>query len=200
MPASVVFLFLMSGSVIAPLRALLVNAVCLAACLGITVWVFQDGRLSGLLGFTPIGGVEAGAVVAAAGAGLALTMSIDVFVLARIKECRDAGDDDDAAVERGLQRSGPAVSAAALVMAVVFLCLVTSDLLMVKEVGLALATAVVLEATVTRMLLVPATMSLLGRWSWWAPRRLRRMDDGPSWSPTTNDSWGGASARVPRAT
>ena len=199
-PASVVFLFLMSGSVIAPLRALLVNAVCLAACLGITVWVFQDGRLSGLLGFTPIGGVEAGAVVAAAGAGLALTMSIDVFVLARIKECRDAGDDDDAAVERGLQRSGPAVSAAALVMAVVFLCLVTSDLLMVKEVGLALATAVVLEATVTRMLLVPATMSLLGRWSWWAPRRLRRMDDGPSWSPTTNDSWGGASARVPRAT
>ena len=199
-PASVVFLFLMSGSVIAPLRALLVNAVCLAACLGITVWVFQDGRLSGLLGFTPIGGVEAGAVVAAAGAGLALTMSIDVFVLARIKECRDAGDDDDAAVERGLQRSGPAVSEAALVMAVVFLCLVTSDLLMVKEVGLALATAVVLEATVTRMLLVPATMSLLGRWSWWAPRRLRRMDDGPSWSPTTNDSWGGASARVPRAT
>ena len=73
-------------------------------------------------------------------------------------------------------------------MAVVFLCLVTSDLLMVKEIGLALATAVTLEATVTRMLLVPATMSLLGRWSWWAPQRLRRIDDGPPRSPTTNDS------------
>ena len=120
--------------------------------------------------------------------GLALTMSIDVFVLDRIKECRDAGDGDDAAVERGLQRSGRAVTAAALVMAVVFLCLVTSDLLMVKEIGLALATAVTLEATVTRMLLVPATMSLLGRWSWWAPQRLRRIDDGPPRSPTTNDS------------
>ena len=173
--ATFVLLFSMTGSVLVPLKALLVNAVSLAASLGVLVWVFQDGHLSGLLGFTPIGGVEAYVIVTAVGVGFGLAMDYEVFILARIKEYWDSGDDNDTAVERGLQRSGRIVTSAALIMVIVFLGFVSGELLIVKEIGLALAVTVGLDATVVRMLFVPATMGLLGRWNWWAPGFLQRI-------------------------
>ena len=145
--ASFVLLFLMTGSVLVPFKALLINTISLAASLGVLVWVFQDGHLSGLLGFTPIGGVEAYVIVTAVGVGFGLAMDYEVFILARIKEYWDGGDDNNTAVERGLQRSGGVVTSAALIMMIVFLGFVSGDLLIVKEIGLALAVMVALDAT-----------------------------------------------------
>ncbi|WP_172192627.1 MMPL family transporter [Actinomyces faecalis] len=173
--ATFVLLFLMTGSVLVPLKALAMNALSLAASVGVVVWVFQEGHLTGLLGFTPIGGVEAYVVVTAVGVGFGLAMDYEVFILARIKEYWDAGCDNDTAVERGLQHSGRVVTSAALIMVLVFLGFVGGDLLVIKQVGLALAVIVALDATVVRMLLVPATMTLLGRWNWWAPAPMRRL-------------------------
>ncbi|MCI7457811.1 MMPL family transporter [Actinomyces urogenitalis] len=173
--ATFVLLFLMTGSVLVPLKALVINALSLAASIGVLVWVFQEGHLTSLLGFTPIGGVEAYVVVTAVGVGFGLAMDYEVFILARIKEYWDAGCDNDTAVERGLQHSGRIVTSAALIMVLVFLGFVGGDLLIIKQVGLALAVIVALDATLVRMLLVPATMTLLGRWNWWAPQPMRRL-------------------------
>lgn len=173
--ATFVLLFLMTGSVLVPFKALVINALSLAASIGVLVWVFQEGHLTGLLGFTPIGGVEAYVVVTAVGVGFGLAMDYEVFILARIKEYWDAGCDNDTAVERGLQHSGRIVTSAALIMVLVFLGFVGGDLLIIKQVGLALAVIVALDATLVRMLLVPATMTLLGRWNWWAPEPMRRL-------------------------
>lgn len=173
--ATFVLLFLMTGSVLVPFKALVINALSLAASIGVLVWVFQEGHLTGLLGFTPIGGVEAYVVVTAVGVGFGLAMDYEVFILARIKEYWDAGCDNDTAVERGLQHSGRIVTSAALIMVLVFLGFVGGDLLIIKQVGLALAVIVALDATLVRMLLVPATMTLLGRWNWWAPQPMRRL-------------------------
>lgn len=173
--ATFVLLFLMTGSVLVPFKALVINALSLAASIGVLVWVFQEGHLTGLLGFTPIGGVEAYVVVTAVGVGFGLAMDYEVFILARIKEYWDAGCDNDTAVERGLQHSGRIVTSAALIMVLVFLGFVGGDLLIIKQVGLALAVIVALDATLVRMLLVPATMTILGRWNWWAPQPMRRL-------------------------
>ncbi|WP_257210802.1 MMPL family transporter [Actinomyces ruminis] len=181
-----VLLFLMTGSLLVPLKALVINLLSLAASVGVLTWVFQEGHLTGLLGFAPIGGVEAYVVVTAVGVGFGLAMDYEVFLLGRIKEYWDAGADNDTAVAKGLQRSGRIVTFAALIMVVVFLGFVSGELLIVKEVGLALAIVVALDATVVRMLLVPATMTLLGRWNWWAPAPLKRvyarygLVDGPA--------------------
>ena len=141
------------------------------------VWVFQEGHLTGLLGFSPIGGIEAYVVVTAVAVGFGLAMDYKVFLLGRIKEYWDQGHDNDSAVERGLQRSGRIVTSAALIMVTVFLGFISGELLVVKQVGLALAVVVALDATVVRMLLVPATMTLLGRWNWWSPGPLRRFHE-----------------------
>ncbi|SDN04748.1 MMPL family transporter [Actinomyces ruminicola] len=172
-----ILLFLMTGSLLVPLKALVINLLSLAASLGVLAWVFQEGHLTGVLGFTPIGGVEAYVVVTAIGVGFGLAMDYEVFLLGRVKEYWDAGADNDTAVAKGLQRSGRIVTFAALIMVVVFLGFVSGELLIVKEIGLALAIVVALDATLVRMLLVPATMTLLGRWNWWAPESLKRVYD-----------------------
>ncbi|NDR54084.1 MMPL family transporter [Actinomyces sp. 565] len=168
-------LFLMTGSLLVPLKALVINLLSLAASLGVLAWVFQEGHLTDVLGFTPIGGVEAYVVVTTIGVGFGLAMDYEVFLLGRIKEYWDAGADSDTAVAKGLQRSGRIVTFAALIMVIVFLGFVSGELLIVKEIGLALAIVVALDATLVRMLLVPATMTLLGRLNWWAPEPLRRV-------------------------
>ncbi|MDU0347342.1 MMPL family transporter [Actinomyces sp. MRS3W] len=173
--ATFVLLFLMTGSLLVPLKALIINVLSLAASLGVLAWVFQEGHLTGLLGFTPVGGVEAYVVVTAVGVGFGLAMDYEVFLLGRIKEYWDSGADNDTAVAKGLQRSGRIVTSAALIMVTVFLGFVSGELLIVKEIGLALAIVVALDATLVRMLLVPATMTLLGRWNWWAPAPLKRI-------------------------
>ncbi|WP_127127731.1 MMPL family transporter [Georgenia sp. SYP-B2076] len=170
-----VLLFLMTGSVLVPVKALLVNLLSLTASLGVTVWIFQEGHGAGLLGFTPVAGLESYVVAIAVAFGFGLAMDYEVFLLSRIKEYWDAGLSNDEAVERGLQRSGRIITSAALIMVAVFAGFVSGDLIVIKEVGVALAVTVLVDATLVRMLLVPATMTLLGRWNWWAPAPMRRM-------------------------
>ena len=169
-----VMLCLVTGSILVPVKTLIVNVLSVAASLGMVVWVFQQGHAAGLLGFTPLGGVEAYAVVIAACAGLGLSTGYSVFSLGRIKERWQAGYGNNRAVELGLQRSGRTLTSMALVMTVVFLGFVTSKTLIVKEAALALALTVIIDAVVVRMLLLPAAMALLGRWNWWMPRALRQ--------------------------
>ena len=170
-----VLLFLMTGSVVMPLKALIVNALSIAATLGIMVWLFQYGNLSGPLGFTPPGGIEIYVVIVLVCFGFGLAMDYEVFLLSRVKELVDAGVPNDQAVRTGLQRSGRVITSAAAIIILVFIGFAFGNLLIIKEVGFGLACAVFLDATLVRMLLVPATMSLLGRWNWWAPGPLRRL-------------------------
>ncbi|GAB2624105.1 MMPL family transporter [Pseudactinotalea suaedae] len=170
-----VLLFLMTGSLLIPLKALLVNTLSLAAGLGVTAWVFAEGHLEDVLGFTSTGGLESYVVAMAAAFGFGLAMDYEVFLLARIKEQWDAGEDNDTAVRNGLQRTGRIITSAGLVMIVVFGGFMTGEMLIIKQVGFALAFTVLLDATLVRMLLVPATMTMLGRANWWAPGPLRRL-------------------------
>lgn len=175
--ATLVLLFLMTGSVLVPVKALVINVVSLTASLGVTVWVFQEGHLEGVLGFTSPGGLESYVVAVVLAFGFGLAMDYEVFLLARIKELYDSGMSNDDAVKYGLQRSGRIITSAALIIVVVFAGFVAGELLAIKEVGVALAVTVLVDATLVRMLLVPATMTLLGEWNWWAPAPLRRLHD-----------------------
>ncbi len=175
--ATFVLLFLMTGSVVIPLKALVANAVSLSAALGVLVWVFQDGHLSGVLDFISTGGVETYVLALVIAFAFGLAMDYEVFLLSRIKELHDAGVADDEAVRLGLQRSGRIITSAAAIIIVVFAGFVAGKMLVIKEVGFALAVAVLIDASLVRLLLVPATMTLLGRWNWWAPKFLTRIYD-----------------------
>jgi RND superfamily putative drug exporter len=170
-------LFLMTGSILVPLKALVMNVVSLGASFGVLVWVFQDGHLESLLGFSSAGGIDVTVPALALAFAFGLSMDYEVFLLARVKECRDHGLGNDAAVVQGLQRSGRIITSAALVVVIVFAGFVAGELLIIKQIGVALAVAVAVDATLVRMLLVPATMTLLGEWNWWAPAPLRRLHD-----------------------
>ena len=172
--ATFALLFLMTGSVVVPVKAIVMNVLSLGASFGALVWVFQDGHLSGPLGFDPPGMVDITIPVLIFVFAFGLSMDYEVFLLSRIKEAWDETGDNDRAVALGLQRTGRIVTSAALLIVVVFLGFAAGELLTIKEVGLGMAIAVVLDATVVRMLLVPATMKLMGRWNWWAPPALRR--------------------------
>jgi putative drug exporter of the RND superfamily len=175
--AMFVLLFLMTGSVVLPLKALLTNLLSLAASLGVLVWVFQDGHLEGLLGFSSTGGIETFVIALVIAFAFGLAMDYEVFLLSRIKELHDEGAPDDVAVRLGLQRSGPIITSAAAIIIVVFAGFIAGELLVIKEVGFALAVAVLIDATIVRLLLVPATMTILGRLNWWAPAWMTRIYD-----------------------
>lgn len=172
--ATLVLLFLMTGSVVIPVKALLLNVVSLGASLGIIVWVFQHGHLESVLGFASVGAVESTIPLLVLSFGFGLSMDYEVFLLSRIVELHERGYSNDEAVVVGLQRSGRIITSAALLVVIVFSGFVAGQLLVIKETGVGLATAVALDATLVRMLLVPATMTLLGDWNWWAPPGLRR--------------------------
>ncbi len=165
-----VLLFLLTGSVIAPLKALLINTLSLVASIGITVFIFDHG----LLGLPQTLGIETFVVACAAAFGFGLAMDYEVFLIARIKEYWDAGNSNDAAVEKGLQRSGRIITAAAAIIIAVFIGFIFGDLLPIRQIGVALAIIVFVDATLVRMLLVPALMTLLGKWNWWAPKFLMK--------------------------
>ncbi len=173
--ATFVLLFLMTSSVVIPIKALLTNLLSLAASMGVLVWVFQDGHLSGLLGFQSTGGIETYVVALVVAFGFGLAMDYEVFLLSRIKELWDSGRSNDDAVRLGLQRSGRIITSAAVIIIVVFAGFVFGKLLVIKEVGFSLAFAVAIDATLVRMLLVPATMTLLGKYNWWAPAWMKRI-------------------------
>ena len=170
-----VLLFLMTGSVLVPVKALVMNTLSLGATFGVLVFVFQDGHGAGLLDFTPTGALETWVPVIVFAFAFGLSMDYEVFLLSRIKELYDSGMPNDKAVEVGLQRSGRIITSAALLVFIVFLGFTTGKLLGIKQMGLAMATAVAVDATLVRCLLVPATMTLLGDWNWWAPGWLRRI-------------------------
>ncbi len=173
--ATLVLLFFMTGSVVIPVKALLTNALSLAASMGVLVWGFQEGHLSGPLDFVGVGGIESYVVALVLAFAFGLAMDYEVFLLSRVKELHDAGHPTEEAVRLGLQRSGRVITSAAAIIIVVFAGFVAGRLLIIKEVGFALAVAVLVDATLVRCLLVPATMTVLGRWNWWAPEPLRRL-------------------------
>jgi RND superfamily putative drug exporter len=175
--ATFALLFMMTGSVVVPVKAIVMNVLSLGASFGALVWVFQEGHLSGVLGFDSPGMVDITIPVLIFVFAFGLSMDYEVFLLSRIKEAWDQTGDNDRAVALGLQRTGRIVTSAAALIVVVFLGFAAGELLTIKEVGLGMAIAVVLDATVVRLLRVPATRALWGRWNWWAPPALRRFHD-----------------------
>jgi RND superfamily putative drug exporter len=170
-------LFLLTGSVVLPFKALLMNLLTLSATFGILVLVFQDGRLEGLLDFDSAGGVEATQPVLLFAIAFGLATDYGVFLLSRIKEARDRGLEHREAVAFGVERTGRIVTAAALLFCVAIGAFATSGILFIKLLGLGTALAVAIDATIIRALLVPALMALLGKWNWWAPPPLRRLHE-----------------------
>ena len=169
--AVMVLLFLMTGSLLVPLKALIINGLSVIASLGMTVAIFRHGWL----GVTPTPGLETFVVVCMVAFGFGLAMDYEVFLLGRIKEFWDAGMSNDQAVAAGLQRSGRIITSAAAIMIAVFMGFALGEMLAIKQLGIGLAVMVLTDATVTRMLLVPATMTVMGKWNWWAPRPLARL-------------------------
>ena len=168
-------LFLLLRSVVLPAKALLMNTLSIVASFGALVWIFQDGNLSALLGFQPLGFVETTQPVILFCVLFGLSMDYEVFLLSRMKEVWDETGDNQEAVAHGLERSGRIVTSAALIVVVVASSFAFADIVLIKALGIGMALAVALDATVVRALLVPATMRLLGRWNWWLPSGLRRL-------------------------
>ncbi len=175
--STLIILFLFTGSVVLPLKAVLMNALSLSAVLGILVLVFQDGNLEGPLSFTSAGALDATQPIFLAAIGFGLATDYGVFLLSRIKEARDTGISDSEAVAVGLERTGRIITAAAILFAVAIGAFATSELVFIKELGLGAALAVLIDASIVRALLVPSLMALLGSWNWWAPAPLRRLHD-----------------------
>jgi putative drug exporter of the RND superfamily len=173
--ATFVLLFLMTGSVVVPIKAIVMNVLSLTATLGALVWVFQDGHFAGVLGFDAPGSLDLVMPVVIFVFAFGLSMDYEVFLLARIREAWEETGDSDRAVAVGLQRSGRIITSAALLMVIVFAGFAAGEMVALKQLGLGLALAVIVDATVVRSLLVPATMKLMGRWNWWAPAPLARL-------------------------
>jgi RND superfamily putative drug exporter len=143
----------------------------------VLTFIYQDGRLTGLLGYTPNGGIEPTDFLVTAAIVFALSTDYGVFLLGRIKEVRDAGAGERESVALGLQRTGRVVTAAAILLAVAIGAFSTSSISFIQQIGVATAVGVLIDAFVVRSLLVPALMGLLGEWNWWAPLPLRRLHD-----------------------
>ncbi len=172
-----VLLFLAFGSVVLPMKAVVMNAVSIAASFGVVTWIFQDGHLSEVLGFTSPGFLDVTQPILMLGILFGLSMDYEVFLLSRVREEWDRTHDNTGAVAMGLQRSGAIITSAALLLAVVIGGFATSGIVFMKMIGIGMLVAVLLDATVVRALLVPATMRLLGDANWWAPGPLRRWWD-----------------------
>jgi RND superfamily putative drug exporter len=168
-------LFVLLRSVVLPIKALVMNTLSIIASFGALVWIFQDGNLSAALGFQPLGFVETTQPVILFCVLFGLSMDYEVFLLSRMKEVWDRTGDNTEAVARGLERSGRIVTSAALIVVLVAGSFAFADIVLIKALGIGMAIAVALDATVVRALLVPATMRLLGRWNWWMPASLERL-------------------------
>src|SRR5215204_6041840 len=173
--ATLIVLFLMTGSVILPVKQLVMNALNLSAVFGILVFIFQDGRLEGLLDYRGQGALEQTMPIFLFAVVFGLSTDYGVFLLSRIKEARDSGIKSTEAVAVGLERTGRIVTAAALLFAIAIGAFATSQIIFIKENGVGTALAVLIDASLIRALLVPSLMELLGDWNWWAPKPLRRL-------------------------
>jgi uncharacterized membrane protein YdfJ with MMPL/SSD domain len=172
---TVLVLFAMTGSVVLPIKAVLMNALSLSAAFGALVLIFQDGRFTNVLQYTSQGALESTQPILLFAIAFGLSTDYGVFLLTRIKEGHDAGMSTHEAVATGLERTGRIVTAAALLFCIAIGAFATSSIVFIKEVGVGTALAVLIDATIVRALLVPSLMALLGRWNWWAPRPLRAL-------------------------
>jgi len=175
--ATLVILFLMTGSVILPIKSLIMNFLNLSAVFGLLVLIFQDGRLEGFLDYSSPGAIEQTMPILLFAVAFGLSTDYAVFLLSRIKEARDAGASESECVAIGLERTGRIVTAAALLFAVAMGAFATSQIIFIKENGVGTALAVLIDASIIRALLVPSLMELLGKWNWWAPAPLRRLHE-----------------------
>ncbi|MFI7605487.1 MMPL family transporter [Micromonospora sp. NPDC049366] len=173
--ATLVLLFLAFGSVVLPVKAVLMNLISIGASFGVVVWIFQDGHLADLLGFTPTGFIEPSNPILMLAVLFGLATDYEVFLLSRVREEWDRTGDNTAAVAAGLQHTGRIITAAALLLIVVVAGFATGGMAFIKLIGVGMIVAIVVDATLVRALLVPATMRLLGRWNWWAPGPLGRV-------------------------
>jgi trehalose monomycolate/heme transporter len=202
--ATFVLLFLAFGSLLLPLQAIVMNVLSLGAMFGVVTWIFADGHLSGLLGFTPDGTISPTIPILMFAIMFGLSMDYQVFLLSRIRERYDTTGDNTSAVASGVQHTGGIITSAALLLVVVIGLFSLSSITFIKMLGVGMIVALVLDATLVRLLLVPATLRLLGRASWWAPRPLSRFyaryglhdDDGSGPSAVTGpeDNGSGPSA------
>lgn len=174
---TVLVLWLMTGSVILPIKAVVMNVLTVGTALGALIFVYQDGRFTDLLGYTPNGGIEPTDFLVAAALVFALSTDYGVFLLGRIKEARDSGVPEREAVAVGLGRTGSVVTAAAILLAVAIGAFSTSSISFIQQIGVATAVGVLVDAFIVRSLLVPSLMALMGRWNWWSPPVLRRLHD-----------------------
>ncbi|MFG2648231.1 MMPL family transporter [Streptomyces sp. NPDC048436] len=173
--ATFVILFLMTGSLLLPAKATVLNLLSLSVMFGCLVWVFQDGHLSGLLGFTPTGSIEPSIPVLMFCVAYGLSMDYEVFMLARIKEEYERVGDTEQAVATGIRQSAPLITAAAGILALSFLTYATGGVVFLKELGVGTAVTILVDATLIRIVLLPVAMRLAGRANWWAPGPLRRL-------------------------
>ncbi|WP_203186322.1 MMPL family transporter [Streptomyces pratensis] len=191
---TLLLVFLLTGSVLIPLQAVVLNALSLTAMFGAVVWVFQDGNLSGILSFTSTGDIETSLPVLMFCVAFGLSMDYGVFLLSRIKEEYDRTGDHEHSVTFGLRHTGGLITAAAVILAVVMVAIGTSRVTNTKMLGLGIALAVLMDAMVIRSLLVPAVMKLMGRVTWWAPAPLRAfhrrfgLSEGESAPPGRQDA------------
>jgi uncharacterized membrane protein YdfJ with MMPL/SSD domain len=174
---TLILLFLMTGSVVLPIKAVLMNVLTIVATLGALVFVFEDGHLAGLFDFTSQGALNSSQPILIGAIAFALSTDYAVFLLTRIKEARSEVGNDEEAVAVGMERTGRIVTAAALLLAIAMGAFVTSQIVVIKQLGFGVAFAVLIDAAIVRALLVPALMRLLGRWNWWAPAALRRVHE-----------------------
>jgi len=173
-----VLLFVAFGSLVLPVKAIVMNLLSITAAFGVVTWIFAEGHLSGMLGFTPQGFLDATNPILMLAILFGLSMDYEVFLLSRIREQWDRSAKDeqsnDLAVAVGVQKTGRIITSAAVLLAVVIGAFALSGIVFMKMLGIGMLVALLIDATVVRAMLVPATMKLLGRWNWWAPAPLAR--------------------------
>ncbi len=175
--ASGLVLFLLFGSIAIPIKAVIMTLLSISASFGALVWIFQEGHLSDILDFVPLGYTIAGNPIIMFSVIFGLSMDYEVLLLSRIQETYRRTGENTASVAEGLARTAGVITGAALIMVSVFAAFALADIITIKSIGVGMAIAVLLDATIIRVLLVPATMRLLGDWNWWAPGPLRRLAD-----------------------
>jgi RND superfamily putative drug exporter len=185
--ASAIILFLLFGSLAIPIKAVIMTLLSLTASFGALVWIFQEGNLSGLLDFEPLGYTIAGNPIIMFATLIGLSMDYEVLLLSRVQEAYRRTGDNAAAVADGLARTAGVITGAALIMVTVFAAFALAETVTIKSIGVGMALAVALDATIIRVLLVPATMRLLGRWNWWAPGPLGRLAERLGFSHVENE-------------
>ena len=185
--ASGLILFLLFGSVVIPAKAIVMTLLSITASFGALVWIFQEGNLSNVLNFTPVGYTIAGNPIIMFSVLFGLSMDYEVLLLSRIQEAYRKTGDNTASVAEGLSRTAGVITGAALIMVTVFAAFALADVLTIKAIGVGMAIAVFVDATIIRVLLVPATMRLMGRWNWWAPGFMARIADRLGFSHVEDD-------------